>query len=325
MAGIWSGRNAKLALKLVLAVVVLWAVGRHVRRTWFELVARGGHLRVEPGWVTAGGLAYLGGLSAFGVVFARTLAASPTPVTTPVALRAYLISHLGKYVPGKAMVVVVRAGLVAPYGARPATAAFASVYETMVMMAAGGLLGAVGFMVGPEPWQWVSIGLSTGLGLAFLMVVAPPVFPRVAGLVRLPFPGVGADAQPCYSWRLLGVGLCWSAAGWVLLGLSGVAVVRSVTGVGLPVGLWPLVTAGVAFATVAGFVVAVLPGGLGVREGVLMTTLAPALGEETAVTAALLLRLAWVAVEAGAAALLALARPVVPALTPSAVAGGEGA
>jgi len=36
--------------------------------------------------------------------------------------RAYLIGHLGKYVPGKAMVVVLRVGLITPYGARAATA-----------------------------------------------------------------------------------------------------------------------------------------------------------------------------------------------------------
>ena len=32
------------------------------------------------------------------------------------ALRAYLVSHLGKYVPGKAMVVVMRSGMVVPFG-----------------------------------------------------------------------------------------------------------------------------------------------------------------------------------------------------------------
>jgi uncharacterized membrane protein YbhN (UPF0104 family) len=55
---------------------------------------------------------------------------------------------------------------------------------------------------------------------------------------------------------------------------------------------------------VAGFVVAVLPGGLGVREGVLMYALAPALGEDLAVVAALALRLVWVAAELLAAAVL---------------------
>ena len=67
-------------------------------------------------------------------------------------------------------------------------------------------------------------------------------------------------------------------------------------------GLAPVVIASVALATVAGFVVAVLPGGLGVREGVLMSALAPALGSDHAVVAALSLRLVWVAAELVAAA-----------------------
>ena len=82
---------------------------------------------------------YLVGLTFNGIFFRRVLDASPTPVGLFAAVRAYLVSHLGKYVPGKAMVVVVRVGLVTPYGARPATAAFATLYETLVMMASGGL------------------------------------------------------------------------------------------------------------------------------------------------------------------------------------------
>ena len=65
-----------------------------------------------------------------------------------------------------------------------------------------------------------------------------------------------------------------------------------------------MVIASVALATVAGFVVAVLPGGLGVREGVLMSALAPALGSDRAVVAALTLRLVWVAAELAAAVVL---------------------
>ena len=69
-------------------------------------------------------------------------------------------------------------------------------------------------------------------------------------------------------------------------------------------GLVPVVIASVALATVAGFVVAVLPGGLGVREGVLMSALAPAIGSDQAVIASLVLRLVWVAAELVAAAIL---------------------
>jgi glycosyltransferase 2 family protein len=66
----------------------------------------------------------------------------------------------------------------------------------------------------------------------------------------------------------------------------------------------------VALATISGFVVAVVPGGLGVREGVLMSLLAPALGRDLAVVAAVLLRLVWVVAELAAAAVL------VPMLRP---------
>ena len=62
--------------------------------------------------------------------------------------------------------------------------------------------------------------------------------------------------------------------------------------------------ASVATATVAGFVVAVAPGGLGVRESVLMYALGPALGTGLAVASALALRLVWVAAEVMAAAAL---------------------
>ena len=148
--------------------------------------------------------------------------------------------------------------------------------------------------------------------MAFLIVVDPAVFPRLSGLASVPFPGVGPDALPDVTRRLLGEGLLWSLAGWTLLGLSQVAVIRAFVPSGVAPALWPMIVGSVALATVAGFVVAVLPGGLGVREGVLMATLAPAVGTEVAVVAALALRLAWVLGEVLAAAVLTVARPPLP-------------
>ncbi len=268
---------------------------------------------------------YLARLAAFGVFFWRVLKAGATPTTLPPALRAYLISHLGKYVPGKAMVVVMRAGLVVPYGARPATAAFATLYETLVMMATGGFVAGVGFAIGSGPSARLTVPFSggleveaplallgLGLGLAFLVVVWPSVFPRLAALAKVPLPGVGPDALPKFSVPLLAEGLAWSALGWVLLGLSQVAVIRSLMPGGLPVSSWPLAIASVALATVAGFVVPIAPGGLGVREWVLWTALASVLDRDLAVVAALLLRLAWVVGEVLAAAVLTAIRPALP-------------
>src|SRR5262245_8651715 len=95
------------ALKAAVAVAVLWAVGRHVLLTWQELRDRGVSLHFEPTWLVGSGLLYLAGLSACGRYYERILHVTPTPVRLVPALRAYIVSHLGKYVPGKAMVVVV--------------------------------------------------------------------------------------------------------------------------------------------------------------------------------------------------------------------------
>jgi hypothetical protein len=315
----WRGVLTGL-LKLAVGGLVLIAVGRQVAKTWRDLRAEDRTLTLEPSWMGLAALLYLLGLAACGVFFWWILRTSATPLGLPGALRAYLISHLGKYVPGKAMVVVLRAGLVVPFGARAATAAFATFYETLVMMASGGLIAAAGFAVSSTPVLRWPIGprsallvppwaLSLALGLAFLVIVEPRVFPRLSAWVSVPIPGVGPEALPRFSWSLLGVGLLLSALGWILLGMSQVAVVRALAPRGVAVSAWGLIVASVALATVAGFVIAIFPGGLGVRELVIMTTLAPAVGADLAVVAALALRLVWVIAEVLAAALVWLVRP----------------
>jgi hypothetical protein len=272
-------------------------------------------------------LLYVAGLVCCGRFYEQVLRASPTPIGLLPAVRAYLISHLGKYVPGKAMVVVMRAGLSVPAGARAASAAIATFYETLVMMTSGSLIAALGFaMVDGSPSRMVGLPLlgetrvalfpaaslfSLSLGVAFLVVVTPRVFGRLAGTISLPFPSVGAESVPAFSAGLLSRGLAWTTLAWVLLGISQLAAAAGLSPVGVDrlLPLSSLVTASVALATVAGFVVAVLPGGLGVREGVLMLAMAPALGEDLAVVAALALRLIWVAAELLAAALLLPFRP----------------
>jgi uncharacterized membrane protein YbhN (UPF0104 family) len=311
-------------VKAAVAIVVLWAVGRHVLRTWDDLDSRRIRLQFEPLWLLGSGLLYLAGLAAYGRFFQQILQAGPTPVGLAPALKAYLVSHLGKYVPGKAMVVVMRAGMMVPFGSRASTAAIATFYETLVMMAAGGLVAAAGFApaAGSDRVEVVLPGWGPlvlpvyrlaaisglGLGLAFLAVVLPAVFGRLAGMASLPIPGVGPEALPRLTAGLLIRGLLWSSAGWVLLGLSLLAVVRAFDRAGaatlVGLGLVPVALASVALATVAGFVVAVLPGGLGVREGVLMAALSPALGPDRAVVAALVLRLVWLAAELAATAVL---------------------
>lgn len=309
-------RVAIRTMKAMIALVVLAAVGRQAVRTVGQLAHRRDSWQLDPVALAAAVPLYLAGLSMNGLYFGRLMRSGTLPAMgTMPALRAYLVSHLGKYVPGKALVVVMRASLCTPHGARAATAAFATLYETLVMMAAGGLVAAVGFGLVPSrsasvnlgPYGAVSLPLwAFGLAAAgaFLVVVEVRIFRRISRLASLPFPGVGPEALPGLTPRLMVEGLLWSTAAWLLLGLSQVAVILALVPAGLPRSAWPLAVASVALATVAGFAVPIAPGGLGVREWVLWTGLGSALDHDRAVLSALVLRLIWIVGEVIAAALL---------------------
>ncbi len=97
-----------------------------------------------------------------------------------------------------------------------------------------------------------------------------------------------------------------------MLGLSQVAVVRAVVPTALGPTAWVRVIASVTLATVAGFTVVISPGGLVVREGVLMATLSPAVGADRAVVSAIAPGLTRVLAEVLVAAVLSVARPSPP-------------
>lgn len=288
--------------KYAIGVVVLIAVGKHVVDVWNEISPDQYDLTARPWCYVGSTVTYVLGLACFGWFYGRILDRSGMRIPYGIAQRAYLISHLGKYVPGKAFVVIIRAALSRPGLASPAGAAFATLYETILMMAVGGLVAAIGFAAAPvEPFYVV---LAFSLGVGFFVVVSPPVFPRVCLLAKTPFKGVGPESIPRVTWRLVGEGLLSASIGWVLLGASLAWILEGVDAQGFEPSHWPNVVASVAFATVSGFVIAVMPGGLGVREGMLMVTLTPSVGAPLATLSALLLRLTWVVGELAVAALL---------------------
>ena len=88
-------------------------------------------------WLALSGGLYLLALLPEGLFWHWALKALGQDVGLLETLRAYYIGHLGKYVPGKAMVIVLRTGLI--HSQRVDTSiAVASVFlETLTMMAVG--------------------------------------------------------------------------------------------------------------------------------------------------------------------------------------------
>lgn len=304
-------KSWKPALKVIVGIVVCAAVGVRLFRAWTDLKSKGELPAIDPLSLSLSGLLYLGGLAVLGGVYWSVLRAGSAAVPLGVALKAYFISHLGKYVPGKALVVVMRVALSARPGARKATAAYATFYETFVMMASGAVLAAGGLSaVGAKRRD---IAIAVGLAAVFLVVVEPRVFRLLSRWMTLPFRTVDAAASlPKLTWRLLACGLAAAALGWCLLGASQLALLRGfmTTGSGISGSTITAVIAAVAFATVAGFAVPISPGGLGVRELILAEAIAPAVGgNDRAILAAVLLRIVWIVAEILAATAWLAYRP----------------
>jgi uncharacterized membrane protein YbhN (UPF0104 family) len=319
--------------KVVLALVILAAVGWHFvrilqdprlqevdpehRPAWQIIQETLWH--ASPGWLAASALLYLLGLCfylTFWLLLLRALGQRPAPLP---AARAYFAGHLGKYVPGKAWALVLRATLSRTAGVPAGVAALTAVYETLTTMAAGALLAAVvlswQLAAGSEHQVWLALGLLALAGVPILPGIFNPVVRRLSA------PFLKSDAVlPRLGHRTLLEGLGLGVAGWGVLGLSLWAVLRGLRPELAPWAwdVWLRWTAITALAYVAGFLAVVLPGGLGIREGVLSLALEPAVGPLLSVLVPLVLRLLWTVAEVLlAAALWWLAGP---APTPEAAA-----
>lgn len=320
-------------LKVVLGAIILFFIGRRFAHDLSQP-----QLYTEPitwGWLLPAGLLYFAGLSIaclyWGILLAQL---GPSPASLPLA-RAYFLGQLGKYVPGKALTLVIRAGLAKHAGVSPGLAGLTAFYEVLITMASGGLLASLVSLIWScntvlrredQPWSdaWYAlfhlrapeVGLSPHALLVvslflfalFFWAILPPVYNRLADRFSLPFrePTI---RLPQLRLPHLGLGLVLGTVSWILLGLALACSLHAVPQAGLP---WTFptvarITAILAVAYVAGFVVLLAPGGLGVRELFLTWLLTPEiaalhtlpreLARGKVVLVVLLLRLVWTTLE----------------------------
>lgn len=291
------------AVKLLIVAAILWWVEDSISEGWAELNQHDkGQWTWRPAWMVISGGIYLLGLMPFGLFWFHVLRVLGQQARVGETLRAYYIGHLGKYLPGKAMVVVMRAGLIRSHRVDAGVAAASVFLETLTMMAsgafaAGAYLGI--FQQGPFAAWSAAAGL---LMLIALLPTMPPVFKRLLRLARIGKSNPrAAEKLEKLGYKTLLTGWLMSLLGWVLLGLSYWAALRAMGVAGVdPLGHLPRYVAGVALAVVAGFLLLILPGGLGVREAFLAKLMLPYLetlrhqhANSTAWASAFLLRLVW--------------------------------
>jgi glycosyltransferase 2 family protein len=318
-------------LKTVVALIILAAIGR-----WFVLHLRKHpeiwERRVDPTWLAVAAAVYLVGLGFSATYWVRLLHVLGQRPSTWAAVRAYYLGHLGKYVPGKAVALLMRATMVRGPGVRLGVAGLTTFYEVLTTMAAATLLAAglfalqipasapdfdwrefVAFLSGRDPGAaGIDPRMAVLLALLMLVPLGVPLLPvfhnRLVRRVSARIREEESPSLPHLPATCLLEGLLVTAVGWLFLGVSLFAVLRAVVGpdVAWSWDGWLRLTAALSLSYVAGFVFVLIPNGLGVREFLLNLFLLPQLvaltaseevGAATAALTVWLLRLVWFAAE----------------------------
>ena len=259
------------ALKILFALAIFGGVAWALYKSWDKI--QGIHWEPNYHLLVLAGICYVVAYIPAAIFWRyamRTLGQQPGVYES---FRAYYIGHLGKYIPGKGFVLVIRSGLL-NHKRTKISAAVASVFlETMTMMAVGAFVTATIVMFwfrqeghNIEHENWIML-LTVGVMCGTMLPIFPPVFHFIAKKCRIALEGL--------RFRTLAVGWILNIPVWIMLGVSLWLIMQ---GVGIQSQsvfhdvLFCILT--VSAAMVFGFATPI-PGGLGARELAALYLLVP--------------------------------------------------
>ncbi len=134
-----------LLLKISIVALVTVFIIRAVREGRADFVKSGFSVtNIDVVWLGVAGVAYSLGMLPMALNWHRLLQAMGQSTPQSATVRTHYLSQLGKYAPGKALVVVIRLGLLKPYQVDVATGVLSIFAETLAMMSIGAVMaGAV--------------------------------------------------------------------------------------------------------------------------------------------------------------------------------------
>jgi len=218
------------------------------------------------------------------------------------ALELLTVPALGKYVPGKFLSIAGHAAMALSFGIPLPAGTVAVGVATSIGLAASTLLGLLVFLLSPDSFQGlVRIGWPEwGILLALLFLVLCPglyrqvlqFFLRIFKHPPLPFHLSFGTLALLLTTNMLQAGLHVTGFAFVVTGM-----------LHLPVHALPTIGGALCLANVVGFLALFAPGGIGVREGILLLLLSPSLGDAPAGFVAVATRLIQVAADLLAASM----------------------
>ncbi|MDR2169969.1 MAG: flippase-like domain-containing protein [Planctomycetaceae bacterium] len=269
---------------LIFFAVMLWVVWE-LNKSWGKMCEI--EWRANYYWLLFSGLFYFVGYIPAAMFWRYSMWSLGQRPGVYESLRAYYIGHLGKYVPGKMLVVFLRSYFLSRERTNRVVAAAAVFLETLTMMASGAFLSALIVLIwfrGMENGLWLML-LAVLMMICAGLPVLPPIFRKLTAMIfrKLEKSGIEQSDPDIdrklggLSCRVMLVGWCLTILTWVLLGLSLWCVVNGVgvwTGVlwGEGCGVLARFILAASFSVVLGFVL-MMPGGIGVRDFVLAQVL----------------------------------------------------
>jgi glycosyltransferase 2 family protein len=309
-------------LKLAVVVAVCFAVQGTVRDAIAKLAEH--PWQMDARWLIAAGVLYVAAWLPMAWFWRRVLAALGQSMDRLTTLHAYFVGHLGKYVPGKALVLVIRVGLLRPRTISIRLGVASILLETLVVMSVGAVLAAVlaPFVLRHDPRLAIAATITAVVvGLPTIPVITRRLLRRLMGW-KISDSGDSSGLHDSHvidqqiTARLLSRGWLASVACWVLLGWSMWATLRAIGVTSVhPIADLPLLVAVVTLSIVAGFV-SMLPGGMVVRDALLFELLSKSCGEADALVAAVLWRLVSLLAELAICGILEIAKRAAPKLPP---------
>jgi len=274
---------------VTLAVVAF--VGRALARNWDQFRSLHVTLTIGPGWIAGSVLMVVLTYAMQVEAWRRILAGWSQGLTFRAAARVWSLANLGRYVPGKVWSVAGLVVLARQAGVEAGPAAASAFVLQAISLGTGVAVVAAVAPGSAPPLRLAAAGLAAVLTIAVL--VWSPTARRLGRLVNATAPLEPLRPSAVFAATVLAV-LSWGtygAAFWMLTrGL-------------VPDTPLPLTAAIGAFTL--GYILGVLalfaPGGVGVRELVLIGLLAPFLGSGGAVAASVASRLVLTVLEATAA------------------------
>lgn len=285
----WARRGLILLVAVALGYTLWKASGQLAEQPidWKNLSGR--HLLVAVGLNALM-------LTVIGLFWWRVVIALGGQVRAVLAVRAFVWSQLGKYIPGKAFVVVIRSGMIRSEKTSLNVGIVSTFVETMLWVFVGSQISCLFFLISGQGGMWLRL-VSLGMLIAAGIVTLPSNIRRFTNFLnRRLIPDSTNSGETQLGWRVYLLGVLMSGIGWLIGGASAIAVVAAFPGIEVHLNDYWLVLAVISLATVVGFV-SLIPVGLGVRELVIIPLLAPRFSLPVAVAVAIMIRLVAIVAE----------------------------